>query len=93
MPLYDFETEDGELLEDVYVPLAEFTETILIWDPKVGHKFFRLKVALPAVHDWGEFQEGRYFEHVSATGERFSSKTEFKEYLKRHGMAEHGSYG
>lgn len=80
-------------MEDVYVPLSEFTETILIWDPAYGHKFFRLVIQVPAVHDWGECQEGRYFEHVSATGERFSSKSEFKEYLKRHGLAEHCSYG
>jgi len=94
MPLYKYSCPvDGCLCEydDVYFPLDRYQERIFDWCPRHGHGMFIQNLSkAPAVHDWGM---GRYYEHVSATGETFYSKKSFKDYCKKHGLAESASYG
>jgi len=77
--------------DDLYFPLGDFMEKIWDFCPVHGHGWFELSLSIaPAVHDWSN---GRYFEHVSATGETFYSKKEFKEYCKQNHLSEVSSYG
>jgi len=94
MPLYRYKCPvancDREY-DDLYFSLDDHTDKIFDWCPVHGHKVFVQSLSTAAaVHDWGM---GRYYEHVSATGETFYSKKSFKDYCKEHGLAENASYG
>jgi len=94
MPLYKYACPVADCdrhYDDLYFSLSDWHEKGWDFCPVHGHGWFELSLSIaPAVHDWGM---GRYFEHVSATGETFYSKKEFKEYCKKHQISEHCSYG
>ena len=93
MPLYRYKcfTPDCDReYDDLYFPLRDFSEKIWDFCPVHGSGWFEICLSGRVVHDWSN---GRYYEHVSASGETFYSKKEFKDYLKENGMSEVGSYG
>jgi len=93
MPLNDYQCPYKECKTrylDIYSTLTNFLDKIFDWCPLHGHQDFEISLSGRVVHDWSQ---GRYYEHVSPTGETFYSKKEFKDYCKQNGISEVGSYG
>ena len=97
MPLYDYQCPiEGCAFQrrDVFFRLADFLERIFDFCPIHGHRWFDLILSVPAaVHDWGNNQEGRYFEHTSHEGNVFSSRKQFRQFLKANRLREEKTYG
>jgi len=91
MPLYDFQCSDcGHIREDEYRKSALVKSHERMECPTCEKvRRFEMLFPAPATHDWGQ---GRYFEHVSATGETFYDKASFKRYMKKNGLKEHMAY-
>lgn len=77
-----------QVYDDVFFRLAEWTEHPFDWCPRHGHKHFVQVVTVPAVQDWGNGGQGRYFEHLSKRGETFYDRASYRRYLKNHGLTE-----
>lgn len=94
MPLYDFKCHEcGTVSKDVWMTLSEFSEQRIIKCMTCKrNSVHELVYVAPAVDDWGDCGDGRYFENLSPTGERFRDKKSFKAYLREHGLREKDSY-
>ena len=90
MPIYEFETFEGDRTKEVYIPLEEFVEECLL-EIEGEVRDCRLRISC-AVHDWGHNQEGTYIMNASHSGETFPDKASWKRYQREHGLREMDGY-
>lgn len=88
MPLYDFECETCfHVQEDLFFLNKDFLDEIYDFCHKCGgYRALWVCATTPGIEDWGNCSNGRYFEDLSATGESFRSKSDFKRYMKEKGL-------
>lgn len=94
MPLYDFRCPHENcptVARDVYARIAD-CDQIFDWCPRHGYVEMPQEMTPPAVDDWGNCGQGRFFEHVTKEGMHFRDKASFKRYMREHGLREHHSY-
>jgi len=88
MPRYDFVCPECEHVIERRLSLRDFVENFPSECPTHGPRQFELVVRPPAVEDWGNCSEGRFFEHLAPQGMRFRDRRSYQEHLKRNGLQE-----
>ena len=90
MPLYDYRCKTCDhYIEDVFFKMDEASFNMELDCPTCGKTVHEMSLAGRAADDWGQ---GKFFEHLSPSGETFYSRNQFRDYLKRHGLRERDSY-
>lgn len=85
MPMYDYCCPccDFEIRDQLRT--VRESESMEAECPRHGRQNFVLIVRAPMVEEWAA---GRYFENLSPRGETFYDRRSYRDYLKRHGLAE-----
>lgn len=88
MPLYDYAcSECGWIDHDLFLKVEQAKRVTWGWCRQCSaYRNFEWLCPAPAAHDWGNCSQGRYFEHVSPSGEYFRDKKSFDRYLKKKGL-------
>ena len=89
MPLYDYRCATCGTVREASFRLADFAEThdihCRLCERTAPHE---LVIVPPAVEDWGNGGQGRWFEHLGPRGRTFRDKASYKAFLKAEGLQE-----
>lgn len=90
MPRYDFQCSQCDFtVRDLTVPLSQYRDRIEAHCPNHGLTTFEQMLTAPAIEDWGQGGDGRFFEYLGRPeGMRFRDKASYKRYLKSRGLTE-----